>query len=82
MSVFRNEVIVQGCARFADFMQNFSKRQILWSLCLVVFRALTLKFPIQISLSVASKLPVSLISAENCHKFRKTSTPQGVIQNY
>ena len=47
------------------FLQNFSERQILWSLCSVVFRALTLKLPIQTILSVALKLPVSLSSAEN-----------------
>ena len=64
-----------GCARFAEILQNFSERQILWSLCSVVFLAFTLRFPIQISLSVAPKLPVSLSSTENCHKFMKTSTP-------
>ena len=68
--------LAQGCARFAEILQNFSERQILWSLYSVVFPALTLKLPIQISLSVAPKLPVSLSSAENCHKFRKRSTPQ------
>ena len=61
-------------------LQNFSERQILWSLCSVVFHALTLKLPIQTSLSVAPKIPVSLSSAENCHKFRKTSTPQAAEQ--
>ena len=30
----------QGCARF-EFLQNFSEYQILWSLCSVVFHALT-----------------------------------------
>ena len=64
-----------GCARFPEILQNFSERQILWSLCLVVFHPLTLKLPIQTSLSVVPKLPVSLSSAENCHEFRKTSTP-------
>ena len=49
----------QGCAHFPEFLQNFSERQILWSLCLVVFLALTLKLSIQTSLSVAPKLPVS-----------------------
>ena len=47
------------------FLQNFSERQILWRMCLVVFLALTLKLPIQTSLSVAPTLPVSLSSAEN-----------------
>ena len=41
-----------GCARFPEFLQNFSKRQILWSLCLVVFHVFTLKLPIQISISM------------------------------
>ena len=63
--------ICMGCARFAEILQNFRELQIFWSLCSVVFRTLTLKLPIQTSLSVASKLPVSLSSAENCHKFKK-----------
>ena len=63
----------QACTCFPEFLQNFSERQILWSLCLVVFHALTL--PIQTSLSVAPKLPVSLRSGEKCANFRKTSTP-------
>ena len=53
-----------GIARFAESMQNFSEHQILWSLCSVVFCALTLKLPIQTSLSVAHDLQVSLISHE------------------
>ena len=64
-----------GCARFPEILQNFSERQILWSLCSVVFHALTLKLPIQTSLSVVPKLPVPLRSSENCPNFRKTSTP-------
>ena len=62
----------QERARFPEFWQNFSERQILWSLCSVVFLALTLKLPIQTSLS----LPVCVRSGENCQKFRKTR-PQG-----
>ena len=31
------------CARFLEFVQNFSERQILWSLCSVVFHAFALK---------------------------------------
>ena len=73
--------IYQGCAHFAEFLQNISERQILWSFCSVVFRALTLKLPIQTSLYVVPKLPVSLSSAENCHKFRKRSTPQAYHLN-
>ena len=48
------------CARFAEFLQNCSERQILWRMCLVVFYALTLKLPIQTSLSVAPKLQVQV----------------------
>ena len=29
----------QECTRFPEFLQNFSERQILWSLCLVAFPA-------------------------------------------
>ena len=65
----------QGCARFPEFLQNLSERQILWSLCSVVFHALTLRLPIQTFLSVAPELPVSLRSGENCPNFSKTSTP-------
>ena len=43
-------------------------------MCLVVFLTLSLKFPIQNSLSVAPKLPVSLCSCEKYENFRKTST--------
>ena len=43
--------ICRGCARFLEIMQNFREHQILWRLCSVVFHALTLKFPIQTSLS-------------------------------
>ena len=48
------------CAHFADFLQNYSERQIFLKLCSVVFHALTLKLPIQTSLFVAPELPVSL----------------------
>ena len=63
------------CSIFADFLQNFSERQILWSLCSVAFHALALKFPIQTSLSVAPKLQVCVRSGEKCQNFRKTNTP-------
>ena len=66
----------QGCARFAEILPNFSEGQIVLSLFSVVFHALTLQLPIQPSLSVVPELPVSLSSAETCHKFRKTSTLQ------
>ena len=46
-------------------MQNFSERQILWSLCSVVFHAFALKLPIQTSVSVAPEITVSLSSHEN-----------------
>ena len=68
-----------GCARFPEILQNCSERQILWSLCLVVFLALTWKLPIQISLSVAPKLQVCVFSGEKCQIFRKTSTPQRLV---
>ena len=71
---------IQGCARFPDYLQNFSERQILWRMCSVVFHALTLKLPIQTLLSVAPKLPVSLSSHEKCLNFRKTSTTQWAMQ--
>ena len=64
---------------FPEFLQNFSECQILWSLCLVIFHALTLKLPIQTSLSVAPKLPVSLRSGEKCENFRKTSTARDIM---
>ena len=65
----------QGCARFPEFTQNFSKRQVLWSLCSVDFHTLTLQLPIQTPHSVALELPVFVSSLENCANFRKTSTP-------
>ena len=58
------------CSFLLGTLQNFSERQIVWSLCLVVFHALTLKLPIQTSLSVVSKLPLSLSSAEKLCKFQ------------
>ena len=56
--------ITPGCARLADFLLKFSERQILWSLCSVVFHTLTLQLAIQTSPSAAPKLPVSLRSGE------------------
>ena len=70
---------IQGCARFSEFLQNFSERQIVWRMCLVGFLTLTLKLTIQTSLSVAAKLQVCVRSGEKCQKFRKTSTPLGLI---
>ena len=61
-----------GVCSFAELLQNFSECQIL---CSVVFLTLILRLPIVTSLSVAPKLQVSFSSAENCHKFKKTSTP-------
>ena len=48
----------QGCACFPEFVPNLSECHILWSLCSVVFLALTLKLSIQTSISVEPKLPV------------------------
>ena len=55
----------QGCARFHEFVQNFSERQILWSLCSVDFHTLTLQLPIQTLHSVASEIQVFVSSLEN-----------------
>ena len=59
MSIYKQFVQVRysrlislGCARFADFLQNFRERQILWRMCSVVFHTFTLKIPIQTLLSV------------------------------
>ena len=67
-----------GCARFPEFTQNFSERQILWSLCSVDFHTLTLQLPIQTPYSVAPELQVFVSSLENCPNFKKTSTPLGL----
>ena len=48
----------QGCARFPQFLQSLSERQILWSLCSVDFHTLTLQLPIQTLHSVAPELQV------------------------
>ena len=72
---------LQRCARFPEILQHFSERQILWSLCLVVFLALTLKLPDQTSLSVAPKLTGSLGSHEKRPNFRKTSTSQDFLKS-
>ena len=56
---------------FYEFLQNFSEGQILFSLCSVVFHALTLKLPFQTSLSVVLELPVSLTSHEKMSKFQE-----------
>ena len=65
----------QGCARFPEFTQNFSERQILWSLCSVDFHTLTLQLPIQTPHSVAPEFQVFVSSLENCANFGKTNTP-------
>ena len=52
-------------------LKNFSEAQILWSLCLVVFLAFTLRLLIQTSLSVAPEIPVSLPSGEKMSKFQE-----------
>ena len=65
----------QECVRFSQFVQNFSKRQILWSLCSVDFHTFTLQLPIQTPHSVAPKFQVFVSSLQNCQNFGKTSTP-------
>ena len=44
------------CARFADLLQNFSERLMLWRLCSIVFLAFTLKLPIQTTFCGAYKI--------------------------
>ena len=73
---FRKTSTSQGRARFPEFTQNFSERQILWSLCSVDFHTLTLQLPIQTPYSVVPELQVFVSSLENCPNFKKTSTPQ------
>ena len=51
--------MTSGCVCFPEFLENFSERQILWSLCLVVVLVFTLRLPIQTSLSVAPELQES-----------------------
>ena len=58
-----------------NFWQNFTERQIVWSLFSVVFHGLTLILPIQTSLSVAPELQGFVSSDEHCQNFRKTSIP-------
>ena len=43
----------QGCARFAEILQNCVVRQVFERMCSIVFLAFTLKLPIQTLLSVA-----------------------------
>ena len=61
----------QGCTRFAEIKQNFSERQILWSLCSVDFHIFALQLPIQTPHSIAPELQVFVsslkISAKRAH---------------
>ena len=75
--LFTTSILTQGCARFPDFVKNFSDRQILRILCSVDFYNFTLQLPIQTPHSVAPELPVFVSSLENFQNFSKTSTPQG-----
>ena len=68
--------MVPGLCSFSEILQNVSERQILWSLCSVIFHALKLKFPIQTSLSVAPKLSVPLHSGEKCENSGKREHPR------
>ena len=65
----------QGCARFLEFVQNFSERQIFGTLCSVDFHTFTLQLPIQTLHSVAPELQVFVSSLENCQNFSIMSTP-------
>ena len=67
----------QGCARFPEFVQNFSECQILWSLCSVDFHTFTLQLPVQALHSVMPEFQVFVSSLDNCQIFSKTSTPHG-----
>ena len=64
-----------GMLIFLKFCKIFCERQILWILCSVVFHSLTLRLPIQNSISVAPKLQVCASSGKKCQNFSKTSTP-------
>ena len=79
ISFFQHVQRVQGCARFPEFVQNFSERQILWSLCSVDFHTFTLQLPIQTLHSVVPELQVFMSSLENSQNFSKTSTPQDAL---
>ena len=76
MREFITKRIHQGCARFPEILQNFSKHQILWSLCSVVFHALTLESSIQISLSAAPKLQFCVRSGESVKNSGKRAHPR------
>ena len=67
-------ILKLGCALFPEIAQNFSERQILWRMCSVVFHTLTLKLPIQTSLSLVPKLQVCVCSGEKCENFGEMST--------
>ena len=66
---------IRGEDRFLELLQNFTQRQILFSLCSVDFHTLTLQLPIQTLLSVAPELQAFVSSLKNCQNFSKTSTP-------
>ena len=70
----------QGYARFSEILQNFSERQILWSLCSVVFLALTLKLSIQTSRSVLPKVQVCARSDKNVNISAKQVHPRVLIE--
>ena len=61
-----------GSSCFPQFVQNFSERQILWSLCSVDFHTFTLQLPIQTLHSVVSELQILVSSLENSQNFSKT----------
>ena len=71
-----------GCACFPECLQNFSEHQILWSLCSVVFYALTLRLPILTSLSVSPELKVCVRSGEKVKiSGKQECIPVGCIPN-
>ena len=81
--IIPNEIVKhnQGCARFPDFSEHFSERQILWSLGSVVFHASILKLPIQTSLSLVPKLPFVYVQVKNVENSAKWAYPWTVMSD-
>ena len=43
-----HKTATRGCSQFPEFVQNYSERHIVWSLCSVDFHTFTLQLPIQL----------------------------------
>ena len=52
MKINRKLVVFQGCARFAEILQNCVSHQVFGKTCSIGFLGFTLKLPIRTSLSV------------------------------